>query len=174
MGNVMHAHKIPLVSKYDDARGNIRKFFESDAQFGVSQVLTSFTRNANTFRGLHCQLGRNSEEKMIICNSGELIWLSVDFSKFNCHETFFESYLKIKAGEAVKIPKNCLNGMLSKSNNVSLTILASRPYSPNCGVTVNPFGDYFLKDFSMKNDLKSSKRTFHSDELSQNEFVKLL
>ena len=170
----MRALKLPLVSNYADSRGNIRKFFESNAPFGVSQILNSFTKTAFTFRGLHCQLGDDSEEKIIICNSGEVVWVSVDFSTFKHDQILHESYLEIGVGEAIRIPPNCLNGMLSKTDNVLLTILASRPYNPNSGVNVSPFGDYFLNEFSQTNNLRSSQRIVPSLEISQSEFINLI
>lgn len=170
----MRAHKLSLVSQHDDNRGNVRKFFESDATFPVSQVLSSFTKKAHTFRGLHCQLGKDSEEKIIVCNAGELIWVSVDFSTFKNDENFHESHLELTAGEAVRIPPNCLNGMLSMTDNVLLTILASRPYNLESGINVSPFGDFFLNEFTRKMDLKSSSRITPQNEISQSEFLGLI
>lgn len=170
----MYAKKIDIVSKYKDVRGGMNKFFESSDQFGVSQLLVSNTYKAKTFRGLHCQIGEYSEEKIILCNSGNLIWVAVDFSKFSASGAFVEKHLHFKAGEAIRVPPNCLNGMLSLTDNVSLTILASRTYRPDKGINVNPLGQHFLQEFCTNYKLENAIREVPPDEISQDKFERLI
>ena len=162
------------ISRREDLRGFSDKFFQSSSSIPVSQALVSSTPQINTLRGLHTQLGNYAEEKIIYCISGELIWFALDYSKYCTAGTVDSNELSLVSGQAIYVPKHHLNGMLSLSDDVTVLILASRPYDQKAGVNVSPFDDVFFGERLNAFDVDLDRFDQKSDAISQKKFLETL
>ncbi len=109
-----------------------KKDFEENGIFSdFVQDNRSFSAKAGTLRGLHCQKDPRSQAKLVSCTKGKIIDVAVDIRKGS------PSYLKWVAVELSEenkkmlfIPKGCLHGFLTISDNVELSYKVDDFYSP--------------------------------------------
>ena len=167
------AHYLEL-NKFEDFRGSTVKVFEQQDGKSFSQFLFSYTQKKNTFRGLHAQLFDMSEEKIIYCVRGELTWFAINFRDRNSPDWLKCGEFALSSEQAIYIPNHHLNGMLSHTNDVTLAILASRPFDSYSGVNVTPFGELFFQEQVEKFGIKSSSFDKKPDLVSQPEFLEKL
>ena len=154
---------------FNDSRGGVHKVLELEEPMDMGQFLFNKTISAQTFRGLHCQMNEYSEEKVINCQQGVLIWFCVALSKIGGVE--FKTFeFKLLPGESIFVPKGFLNGMLSLTDNVELAIVASRRLNHQCSLNVSPFGEIFFQNQVEKYDLKNSYFRPNAGIISQEEF----
>jgi dTDP-4-dehydrorhamnose 3,5-epimerase-like enzyme len=157
-----------------DSRGGIDKILQiksNSPSFECRQFFLSHTTKANTFRGLHLQLGDHSERKIVYCQSGELVWFSILIKDIEYPSDFQTFELHMSEGMAIYLPKGGLNGMISLSDDVNLMILASAPFSEEYGLNVSPFGCLFFQDQVRKYRLDSAMIDRKTNELEQVEFI---
>lgn len=107
-------------------------------KFKVVQSAKSFSKLKGTFRGLHMQTGKMSEEKYVFCEQGSLCDIIVDMRKNS------KTYLKVKKislseddDKVVFISKGCAHGFLTKQKNTSLVYLYSNNYDKNYEKIIN-------------------------------------
>ena len=109
-----------------------KKDFE---EYGINahfiQDNRSFSAKAGTLRGLHCQKNPRPQAKLVSCTKGKIIDVAVDIRKGS------PSYLKWVAVELSEenkkmlfIPKGCLHGFLTISDDVELSYKVDDFYSP--------------------------------------------
>lgn len=109
-----------------------KKDFEDNGIFAdFVQDNRSFSAKAGTLRGLHCQKNPRSQAKLVSCTKGKIIDVAVDIRKGS------PSYLKWVAVELSEenkkmlfIPKGCLHGFLTISDDVELSYKVDDFYSP--------------------------------------------
>jgi dTDP-4-dehydrorhamnose 3,5-epimerase len=134
---------------YYDNRGSIVKFYQESMDFNygkLGQILISKTKKAKTVRGLHLQIGINSEEKMIFPLNGEALWFSIDLREGNEFKKFHQLWLNPIHKKGYYIPAGFAHGMLSISDNVELLICASSGFDQSNGLNIN-INDQGLSDF---------------------------
>ena len=107
-------------------------------KFKVVQSAKSFSKLKGTFRGLHMQTGKMSEEKYVFCEQGSLYDIIVDMRKNS------KTYLKVKKislngndDKVVFISKGCAHGFLTKQKNTSLVYLYSNNHNKNYEKIIN-------------------------------------
>ena len=162
------------VSQFQDLRGSSVKFFQDESSIPLSQALINRTSRKGTLRGLHTQLGEMAEEKIIYCIAGELIWFAVNYGDYNSEGVVTTDELRLKHGEAIYIPRHHLNGMISLSDDVSLLILASRPFDHKTGVNVSPFDGLFFGKSLDSFDIDKEQYAQKTSMISQQEFLEAL
>lgn len=160
--------------RFEDFRGSSEKFFQCASSIPVSQALVSRTPQKKTLRGLHTQRGEHAEEKIIYCISGELIWFAIDYSNYSTTGTVASNDLRLISGQAIYVPKHHLNGMLSLSDDVTILILASRPFDQKAGMNVSPFDGLFFGEGLSSFGVDMERFDQKSDAISQQKFLETL
>lgn len=127
---------IDLEPKGDD-RGFFARVFDIDEfkahglETGFVQFNTSFSRTKHTFRGMHYQLGRSAEVKVVKVIRGELLDIVLDLRKAS--PTFGQSFaasLSCENRTMMYIPKGCAHGFLSLTESVEMMYFVSNYYDP--------------------------------------------
>ena len=162
------------INHFEDFRGSSTKFFQQDSSIPICQALMSFTSQKMTLRGLHTQMGKMAEEKIIYCISGELIWFAINFSDYKTTREVVPSELRLKAGQAIYVPKHHLNGMISLTDNVRLLIVASRPFDKTSGINVSPFDCLFFGKELDSYDINKERFDAKSSMITQAKFLETL
>ena len=118
---------------YSDIRGDFIKIFnKSNSKLFKNVCYESYinTSKKGVVRGLHGQLGRYSQDKLIYCIKGKLIDLAVDLRKNS--KTFGKVYQKkisAKDAMAILIPKGFAHGIVTLENDTIIVNYCSTPYN---------------------------------------------
>ena len=122
--------------RHVDARGSFARVFcratlaEAGVGIDVAQANLSHSRTAHTLRGLHLQIGRSAEIKVVQCLQGRLFDVIVDLrpaSPTFCRWQGFE--LSAENGRVLVVPKGFAHGFLSLTPDVLMAYLVSAPYA---------------------------------------------
>lgn len=91
----------------------------------------SFSAKKGTLRGLHCQKAPMSQAKLISCIKGKILDVAVDIRKGS---PTYMKYVAVELSEENKkmlfIPKGCLHGFLTLTDNVEIAYKVDEFYSP--------------------------------------------
>lgn len=109
-----------------------KKAFE---EFGIFadfvQDNRSFSAKKGTLRGLHCQTEPKSQAKLVSCTKGTIIDVAVDIREGS---PTYKKWIAVELSEENKkmlfIPKGCLHGFVTISENVELSYKVDEFYSP--------------------------------------------
>lgn len=109
-----------------------KKIFE---EYGINadfiQDNRSFSEKAGTLRGLHCQKDPKSQAKLVSCTRGKIIDVAVDIRKGSpTYKKWVAVELSDENHKMLFIPKGCLHGFLTVSDNVELSYKVDDFYSP--------------------------------------------
>ncbi len=145
--------KIP---KYHDNRGFFSKiYYQKNSEIkNIKQVNLSLTKKKGTIRGLHLQLKKHKEIRIIKCVSGKIFDVVVDLRPNS------RSFLKYKSKiltendkVCIIIPKGFAHGFQTLAKNTKVLYLHDNNYSKNNELTVYPFD----KKINIKWPLKVTK-----------------
>ena len=128
-------HDVRL-DRIDDDRGNLHRIFDAIEWDGAAgqiwqwdQVVTSFTQDKNTLRGMHYQLPPFAEGKLVIPLAGRMYWASVDVRPTSPSFGHWHGVvLAPEAGSALLAHPGFAHGCLSLSGAVSLLILSTQTH----------------------------------------------
>ena len=109
-----------------------KKEFEKAGVFtDFVQYNRSFSAKKGTLRGLHCQTDQMSQAKLVSCIKGRILDVAVDIREGS------PTYLKWVAVELSEenkkmlfIPKGCLHGFVTLTDNVEIAYKVDEFYSP--------------------------------------------
>lgn len=109
-----------------------KKAFEEKGIFAdFVQDNRSFSAKAGTLRGLHCQTDPKSQAKLVSCTKGKIIDVAVDIREGS---PTYKKWIAVELSEENKkmlfIPKGCLHGFLTISENVEISYKVDDFYSP--------------------------------------------
>jgi dTDP-4-dehydrorhamnose 3,5-epimerase len=93
------------------------------------QANNSLSRSRGTLRGLHYQLGRHAEDKLIRCIAGAIFDVVLDLRPGS--PTYLKHHtleLRAQVRNAVYIPRGCANGVQTLEPDTELFYLASNFY----------------------------------------------
>jgi dTDP-4-dehydrorhamnose reductase/dTDP-4-dehydrorhamnose 3,5-epimerase len=91
----------------------------------------SFSAEKGTLRGLHCQLNPTAQSKLLTCIRGKILDVAVDIRKGS--PTYMQWEAVELSGENKKsffIPKGCLHGFLTLTDDVEVMYKVDEFYSP--------------------------------------------
>ncbi len=91
----------------------------------------SFSAAKGTIRGLHCQTNPMAQAKLVTCLQGKILDVAVDIRKGS--PTYMKWVAVELSGENKKmlyIPKGCLHGFLTLTENVEVSYKVDEFYSP--------------------------------------------
>jgi dTDP-4-dehydrorhamnose 3,5-epimerase len=131
------AYVIDLEKKEDErgffARAFCQREFEAQGlETGVAQANMSLSRIKGTLRGLHYQLGKFAEAKLIRVISGAVFDALVDLRPES--PTFLQHFTVVLSAEnrsAIYIPRGCANGIETLEGSTQLFYLASNFFAPH-------------------------------------------
>lgn len=91
----------------------------------------SFSAQKGTLRGLHCQTNPKAQSKLITCLKGAILDVAVDIRKGS--PTYMQ-WVAVELNEENKkmlfIPKGCLHGFVTLTENVEVSYKVDEFYSP--------------------------------------------
>lgn len=91
----------------------------------------SFSAQKGTLRGLHCQTNPKAQAKLITCLKGAILDVAVDIRKGS---PTYMKWVAVELNEDNKkmlyIPKGCLHGFVTLTDNVEVTYKVDEYYSP--------------------------------------------
>ena len=91
----------------------------------------SFSAQKGTLRGLHCQTNPKAQSKLITCIKGAILDVAVDIRKGS---PTYMKWVAVELNEENKkmlfIPKGCLHGFVTLTENVEVSYKVDEFYSP--------------------------------------------
>ena len=91
----------------------------------------SFSAQKGTLRGLHCQTDPKAQSKLITCLKGAILDVAVDIRKGS---PTYMKWVAVELNEENKkmlfIPKGCLHGFVTLTENVEVSYKVDEYYSP--------------------------------------------
>ena len=102
------------------------------------------TNKKGTVRGLHYQIGKFKEKKLIYCLKGKILDVSINIDKKS--ENYLKVYKKLlneKDNKLLYIPENHAHGYQTLLNNTILLYLHSKPYKKKYQRNINPIKNNF-------------------------------
>lgn len=108
-----------------------KKLAEVGIDVDFVQDNRSFSAEKGTLRGLHCQLNPTAQSKLLTCIRGTILDVAVDIRKGS--PTYMQWEAVELSGENKKlffIPKGCLHGFLTLTDDVEVMYKVDEFYSP--------------------------------------------
>ena len=118
----------------------------------------SYSALKGTLRGLHCQKNPSSQAKLVACTRGEIIDVAVDVRKDS--PTYLKHIKVVLSAENKKmlyIPKGCLHGFVTLTDDVELLYKADDFYSPADDRSVRYDDPVFGIDWGVSDPVLSQK-----------------
>ena len=124
---------------FSDNRGWFYESYSADSfgKLGIDTVFVqdnrSFSAKKGTLRGLHCQKDPMSQAKLVSCTRGTITDVAVDIREGS--PTFMKKVM-VELSEANKkmlyIPRGCLHGFVTLTDNAELSYKVDNLYSREC------------------------------------------
>ena len=108
-----------------------KKLAEAGIDVDFVQDNRSFSAEKGTLRGLHCQLCPTAQSKLLTCIRGKILDVAVDIRKGS--PTYMQWESVELSGENKKsffIPKGCLHGFVTLTDDVEVMYKVDEFYSP--------------------------------------------
>ena len=122
---------------FGDSRGwfcetySKKVFEEKGINADFVQDNRSFSAKKGTLRGLHCQTDPKSQAKLVSCIRGEILDVAVDIRKGS---PTYMKWVAVKLSQENKkmlfIPKGCLHGFVTLTDDVEISYKVDDFYSP--------------------------------------------
>ena len=151
-------------SIFGDNRGWFYESYNKEAfeKIGIDACFVqdnrSFSEKKGTIRGLHRQKAEHSQAKLVSCQRGEIYDIVVDARK---NSPTYLKHIKVKlSGENKKmlfIPKGCLHGFVTLTDNVELFYKCDELYCKDSEETVRFDSPAFNIDWEVENPILSQK-----------------
>jgi len=136
--------KIFTSSKKKDHRGYFHRIYCSSflkkkkISFKLCQSNISYNKQKGTVRGLHYQIGKKKETKIITCIKGSAQFYILDIKK---NSKTYMKYLKLKLSEKneniIYIPKGFATGFQTLEKNTTIIYFIDNPYSKEDSRVIN-------------------------------------
>lgn len=136
-----------LLSKIDN-----KKILKNDK---IIEINYSFNKNIGTIRGMHYQVGRFKEKKIIYCLKGRILDVSINLEKKTKNKKIFKFILDEKKNNFLVIPKNYAHGYQVLKKNTSLIYIHTTEYNKMYERRINPLNNEYSKKINWP--LKISK-----------------
>lgn len=108
-----------------------KKLADAGIDVDFVQDNRSFSAEKGTLRGLHCQLNPTAQSKLITCIRGKILDVAVDIRKGSPTYMQWESVeLSGENKNMFFIPKGCLHGFVTLTDDVEVMYKVDEFYSP--------------------------------------------
>ena len=115
--------KIIKLKKFNDFRGDIVKIFNKEnnkINFKFSESYISISKKG-TIRGLHGQMGKYSQSKIIFCIQGKFLDIAIDLRKSSTtYKKIFKRIVHSKNSTILVIPEGFAHGIISLEDQTIL------------------------------------------------------
>ena len=149
---------------FGDNRGWFYESYSKEkfAKLGITnefiQDNRSFSAQKGTLRGLHCQTNPKAQAKLITCLKGAILDVAVDIRKGS---PTYMKWIAVELNEENKkmllIPKGCLHGFVTLTDNVEVTYKVDEVYSPDNDRSVRFDDPVFGVEWGCENPVLSEK-----------------
>ena len=149
---------------FGDNRGWFYESYSKEkfAKLGITnefiQDNRSFSAQKGTLRGLHCQTNPKAQAKLITCLKGAILDVAVDIRKGS---PTYMKWIAVELNEENKkmllIPKGCLHGFVTLTDNVEVTYKVDELYSPENDRSVRFDDPAFGVEWGCENPVLSEK-----------------
>jgi dTDP-4-dehydrorhamnose 3,5-epimerase len=159
----MKIFKLNYIKK-EDKRGsftkllsfkNYKKIFKKEK---IIELNLSINKKKGTIRGMHYQVGKFKEKKVIYCLQGKVFDVAININKNS------KQYLKTqtnilsdKSQKYIIIPKDYAHGFQTLENNTILLYLHSKPFNKKYEKTLNPLNKILKINWPIKKIIISRK-----------------
>tara|TARA_B100000700_G_scaffold181369_1_gene200089 strand:+ start:2139 stop:2669 length:531 start_codon:yes stop_codon:yes gene_type:complete len=134
--------KIIKLKRFNDLRGDNVKIFNKKYKklnFNFYESYVSISKKGSV-RGLHGQLGKFSQSKLIYCIKGKVLDVAIDLRKNS--QTYGQVFKKIitdKELTAILIPTGFAHGVIALENDTIIVNFNSTDYNPKkeFGININ-------------------------------------
>ena len=137
-----------------------KKFEELGIFADFVQDNRSFSAKAGTLRGLHCQKDPMAQAKLVSCTKGKIIDVAVDIREGS---PTYKKWVAVELSEENKkmlfIPKGCLHGFLTVSDDVELSYKVDELYSPENDRSIQWNDPELGVEWGIENPILSAKDT---------------
>jgi dTDP-4-dehydrorhamnose 3,5-epimerase len=134
---------------------NCKKIFKKDR---ITEINLSINNKKGTIRGMHYQIGKCKEKKVIYCLQGKVFDVAININKNS------KQYLKTqtnilteKSKKYIVIPEDYAHGFQTLKNNTILLYLHSKPFNKRYERRLNPLNKIFKINWPIKNIIISQK-----------------
>lgn len=144
---------------FEDRRGVFKRIycvniFKKKFNFNFRQANLCFNPKKGTFRGLHFQINKYKEDKIIQIVKGETFHIILDIrKKSKTFKKFFTFKLSEKNDDFLIIPKGCAHGYLTLRQNSTIIYFTTNFYNKKFSRGVN-INDPLLKDLKLPDKIK--------------------
>lgn len=149
---------------FGDNRGWFYESYSKEkfAKLGITnefiQDNRSFSAQKGTLRGLHCQKNPMAQAKLITCLKGAILDVAVDIRKGS---PTYMKWIAVELNEGNKkmllIPKGCLHGFVTLTDNVEVTYKVDELYSPENDRSIRFDDPAFGVEWGCENPVLSEK-----------------
>ncbi len=149
---------------FGDNRGWFYESYSKEkfAKLGITnefiQDNRSFSAQKGTLRGLHCQTNPKAQAKLITCLKGAILDVAVDIRKGS---PTYMKWIAVELNEENKkmllIPKGCLHGFVTLTDNVEVTYKVDEVYSPENDRSIRFDDPVFGVEWGCENPVLSEK-----------------
>ncbi len=128
---------------FKDNRGTFTRMYSVDIfkkkfNFNFKQANMCTNPKKGTFRGLHYQVGKYKEDKVIQILKGKTFHIIVDIrKKSKTYKSFFTYYLKERKNDFLVIPKGCAHGYLTLKQNSTIVYFTTNFYNKEFSRGIN-------------------------------------
>jgi dTDP-4-dehydrorhamnose 3,5-epimerase len=159
----MKIFKLNYIKK-EDKRGsftkllsfkNYKKIFKKEK---IIELNLSINKKKGTIRGMHYQVGKFKEKKVIYCLQGKVFDVAININKNS------KQYLKTqtntltdKSKKYIVIPEDYAHGFQTLENNTILLYLHSKSFNRKYERRLNPLNKIFEINWPIKNIIISQK-----------------
>ncbi len=149
---------------FGDNRGWFYESYSKDKfeKLGITsefiQDNRSFSAQKGTLRGLHCQTNPKAQAKLITCLKGAILDVAVDIRKGS---PTYMKWIAVELNEENKkmlfIPRGCLHGFVTLTDNVEVTYKVDEVYSPENDRSIRFDDPVFGVEWGCENPVLSEK-----------------
>jgi dTDP-4-dehydrorhamnose 3,5-epimerase len=137
------------------SENNCRKIFKKDK---IAEINLSINKKKGTIRGMHYQIGKHKEKKVIYCLQGKVFDVAININKnskkYLKHQT---NILTDKSKKYIVIPEDWAHGFQTLENNTILLYLHSKPFNRDYERRLSPFNKIFKISWPIKNIIISQR-----------------
>ena len=150
-----------------DCFGDVRGWFMETYTKNKLQNITniefvqdnqSYSATKGVLRGLHCQTNPHSQTKLIRCTRGEIYDVVVDIRQGSpTYKKWIKVLLSAENKKQLFIPKGCLHGFVTLTNDVEVQYKVDDYYNKECDRSVRFDDAEFGVDWGVENPIISQK-----------------
>jgi dTDP-4-dehydrorhamnose 3,5-epimerase len=134
---------------------NNRKILKKDR---IIEINLSINKKKGTIRGMHYQVGKYKEKKIIYCLQGKVYDVAININKNS--KQYLKSQINIltpKLQKYIIIPEDYAHGFQTLENNTILLYLHSKAFNRKYEKTLNPLNKDLKINWPIKNIIISQK-----------------